>query len=118
MSKHNKIGTKGEQIAAEFLLNKGYIIVHRNWRSGKKEIDIIAFKDNVLVIVEIKTRSSLQFIFPEEAVNKKKQAFIKLAAATFLNDNPQYVNMRFDIISVLMDKDQVKEVIHFEEAFY
>src|SRR6202012_1929813 len=107
MSKHNKIGIKGEQIAAEFLLNKGYIILHRNWRSGKKELDIIAFKDNVLVITEIKTRSGIDFAFPEEAVNKKKQQFIRQAAAAFLDANPVYKNMRFDIVSVLMDGERL-----------
>ena len=84
---------------------------------GNKELDIIAFKDNILIIAEIKTRSSLQFAFPEEAVNKKKQKFIKVAAQQFLNDHPAYINMRFDIISILMKGDDVAEIIHFEEAF-
>ena len=118
MSKHNKIGIKGEQIATKFLLNKGYIILHNNWRSGKKEIDIIALKDNVLVIVEIKTRTNFDFGFPEEAVNKKKQSFLKSAAAVFIDNNPQYEIIRFDIISILMDEEGVKEIVHFEEAFY
>ena len=118
MSKHNKIGVKGEQIAADFLLNKGYIIVHKNWRSRKKEVDIIAHKDGMLVIVEIKTRSNLGFGFPEEAVNRKKQQFLKVAADAFIAENPQYRNIRFDIISVLMDGEEVREIIHFEEAFY
>jgi putative endonuclease len=118
MFKHSKIGIKGEQIAADFLLNKGYIILHRNWRSGRKEVDIIAFKDNVLVIAEIKTRTSLEFGFPEESVNRKKQQFLKVAAEAFIAANPQYMNYRFDIVSVMMSGDSVKEVIHFEEAFY
>ncbi len=118
MSKHNKIGIKGEQIAAKFLLNKGYIILHNNWRSGKKEIDIIAQKDDVLVIVEIKTRTNLDFGFPEEAVTRKKQSFLKSAAAVFIENNPQYPIIRFDIISILLDEHEVKEIIHFEEAFY
>ena len=118
MSKHSKIGIKGEQIAANFLLNKGYIILHNNWRSGKKEIDIIAHKEDVLVIVEIKTRTSLDFGFPEEAVTRKKQSFLKSAAAVFIEGNPQYPIIRFDIISIMMDGDQVKEIVHFEEAFY
>jgi len=118
MSKHNKIGIKGEEIAADFLLNKGYIILHRNWRSGKREIDLIAFKDDIIAIIEIKTRSSQLFAFPEEAVNKKKQQFVKFAAADFLNTHPEYKNMRFDIISILMNGDTVKEIVHFEEAFY
>ena len=111
MSKHSKIGIKGEQIAANFLLNKGYSILHRNWRSGKKEIDIIAQKDDVVVIVEIKTRTNFDFGFPEEAVTRNKQAF-------FIDSNPQYPIIRFDIISILMDESIVKEIVHFEEAFY
>lgn len=118
MSKHNKIGIKGEQIAGDFLLNKGYIILHRNWRSGRKEVDIIAFKDGMLVMVEIKTRSRSDFGFPEESVNKKKQKYLREAGIAFLNAHPEYLHMRFDIISILMDGDQVKEIMHFEEAFY
>jgi putative endonuclease len=118
MSKHNKIGIKGEQIAADYLLNKGYIILHRNWRWGKKEIDIIAIKDNILVVVEIKTRSGSDLLFPEESVNRKKQGFLKEAATVFMDENPQYIHLRFDIISILMDGGLVKEIVHFEEAFY
>jgi putative endonuclease len=118
MSKHNKIGIKGEQIAADYLLNKGYIILYRNWRSGKKEVDIIAWKDDMLAIVEIKTRSTYDIGFPEEAVNRKKQNFLKAAAEDFSTQNPQYINIRFDIISILVDGENVKEIVHFEEAFY
>jgi len=118
MSKHNKIGIKGEQIAVDYLLNKGYIILHRNWRSGKKEIDIIALKNNVLIILEIKTRTNFDFGFPEEAVNRKKQAFLKSAASVFIDANPQYPQIQFDIISILINDEAVKEIVHFEEAFY
>jgi putative endonuclease len=118
VSKHSKIGIKGEQIAANFLLNKGYIILHRNWRSGKKEIDIIATKDDVVAIIEIKTRTNFDFGFPEEAVNRNKQRFLKSAAEAFINDNPQYPIIRFDIVSILIEGEQVKEIVHFEEAFY
>ena len=118
MSKHNKIGIKGEQIAADFLLNKGYIIIHRNWRSGRKELDIIAEKSDMLIIVEIKTRTGVGLGYPEEAVNKKKQQFLRTAAEAFAADNPRYRNIRFDIISILMNGDNAKEIIHFEEAFY
>ncbi len=118
MVKHSKIGIKGEQIATDFLLNKGYIILHRNWRSGKKELDIIAVYRDVLVIVEIKTRTTYDFGYPEEAVNKKKQQFLKFAAEAFVSTHPQYINIRFDIVSILMDDENVKEILHFEEAFY
>lgn len=118
MSKHNKIGEKGEQIAADYLLNKGYIIVYRNWRSGRKEVDIIAEKDGMLVIAEIKTRSRQDIAFPEEFVNKRKQQHLKTAADAFMMAHPQYRDIRFDIVSVIMAGDEVKEIVHFEEAFY
>jgi putative endonuclease len=118
MSKHNKIGIKGEQIAADYLLNKGYNILHRNWRSSHKEIDIIAVNNDILAIVEIKTRSRKDISFPEEAVTHKKQQYLKDAANDFCCLFPQYINIRFDIISILIDKEEVKEIIHFEEAFY
>jgi putative endonuclease len=118
MSKHSKIGIKGEQIGAEYLLNKGYIILYRNWRSGKKEIDIIALKGTLIVAVEIKTRSALHISFPEEAVNRRKQGFLKAAALAFMDDNPQYLDLRFDIISILLEGDKALEIMHFEEAFY
>jgi len=118
MSKHNEIGVKGEQIATEFLLKKGYIIVHRNWRTGRREVDIIAAKDDTLVVVEIKTRSGTAFGYPEEAVNQKKQAFLREAATVISIENPQYRNIRFDVISVLVQGGMVREVVHFEDAFY
>ena len=118
MTKHSEIGLKGEQIAAEFLQKKGYLILYRNWRSGKKEVDIIAHKDDMLVIAEIKTRSRVQVGFPEDSVNTKKRNYLRAAAEMFINEYPQYRNIRFDIISVVMDRGNIKEIVHFEEAFY
>jgi putative endonuclease len=118
MSKHSKIGINGEQIASDFLQNKGYKIIFRNWRTGKKEVDIIAEKDNILIFAEVKTRSRADLLYPEETVNRKKQENLKTAAAIFSSENPQYKNIRFDIISILMAGDMAREVVHFEEAFY
>ena len=118
MLKNSKLGLKGEDIAVIFLQNKGYNIINRNWRSGQKEIDIVAIDKNTLVFFEIKTRSSFDYGYPEEAVNKKKQKFLKFAAAAFVFQNPQYTQIRFDIISIILDGDHGKERVHFEEAFY
>ncbi|MCF8449574.1 MAG: YraN family protein [Taibaiella sp.] len=118
MSKHSKIGIKGEQLASDFLLNKGYIIIFLNWRSGKKEVDVIAQKGDMLVFIEVKTRSGTALQYPEEAVNKQKQHCLKSAAAAFSEQYRQYKNIRFDIISVLMENEHVKEIVHFEEAFH
>ena len=117
MAKHSKIGIKGEQIAADFLQNKGYKIIHCNWRSGKKEVDIIAASGDLLVFVEVKTRSAAKLLFPEETVNRKKQTNLLDAAAAFMEENITYKNIRFDIVAVLLSGEHVKEIVHFEEAF-
>ncbi|MBL7718411.1 MAG: YraN family protein [Flavipsychrobacter sp.] len=118
MAKHNETGLKGEQIAENFLLNKGYQILHRNWRSARKEIDLIALRENLLVFVEVKTRKNFYYGFPEEFVDVKKQALMKEAAEAFVTEHPQYMEIRFDIISIQLEKGQVKDLTHFEEAFY
>jgi putative endonuclease len=119
MGKHNETGIKGEQIAGNFLREKGYKILHNNWRFGRKEIDIIAQKNDLLVFIEVKTRNRIDFGFPEEAVKTRKQGFMKIAAEAFMDSNKEYQKIQFDIISVLMDNEGiVKEVLHIEDAFY
>jgi putative endonuclease len=118
MSKHNETGIKGENIAKNFLETKGYEIVHCNWRFGKKEIDIIAMHKNTVVFIEVKTRSSFDFGFPEEAVSVQKQNYMKAAAETYLDEHPEIKNLQFDIISILLNREEVKEIRHFEDAFY
>lgn len=117
MSKHSKIGQQGEQIATDFLLNKGYNIIARNWRYKQREIDIIASQKDILVFVEVKTRTSNYLLNPEETVNKRKQEFLRSAAIAYADANPARYNIRFDIISVLLSGEHPKEIVHFEEAF-
>lgn len=119
MGKHNETGIKGEQIAENFLQKKSYKILHRNWVSGKLEIDIVACKDDVLVFVEVKTRNRIDFGYPEEAVTLKKQAFLKRAAEAYMNEYREFLKLQFDIISVVIDKSgDIKEIHHIEDAFY
>ena len=118
MSKHSKIGIKGEQIAEDFLLKKGYSIINKNWRHGKKEIDLVVYKNNTLVIVEVKTRSGTFSGFPEEAVNARKKQHLRDAAAAYQTAFPEYVHIRHDIISIMMKDGVVTEILHFEEAFH
>lgn len=118
MAKHNETGVKGEEIAENFLQTKGYKLLHRNWRFEKKEVDIIADLDGLLVFVEVKTRSDAYFGYPEDAVGTKKQDFLKTAAEAFLYQNPEYTRIRFDIISIITQKGTTKEIVHFEDAFF
>lgn len=118
MAKHNETGIKGEVIAKNFLQNLGYKILHTNWRWDKKEVDIIAEKEGLLVFVEVKTRSSSYFGYPEDAVTEQKQEFLKLAAEEFLYQNPQFREIRFDIIGILSSNSINHEITHFEDAFF
>lgn len=118
MSKHNETGAKGEQIAVNFLQEKGYTILHTNWRFGKKEIDIIALVNNLLIFIEVKTRRNFDFGFPEEAITKSKEQYLKTAAEGFLEAFPLYQKSRFDIVSVILDGSDLIEIKHFEDAFF
>ncbi len=118
MSKHTEIGTNGEIHAANFLKNKGFEIVATNWRTGKKEIDIIAIYQNNIVFVEVKTRSNLTFGFPEEAVTEQKKILLKQAAEVYCTQTENSRNIRFDIISIILIRGVVQEIVHIEDAFY
>ncbi|MEZ5083314.1 MAG: YraN family protein [Bacteroidales bacterium] len=117
MAKHYNLGIKGEEIATQYLLGKGYKIIERNWRHGKDEIDIIALDGNFLVIVEVKTRSTNFFGEPEEAVTDTKQKFLVRAAEEYVIKKDIHLEIRFDIISIIIE--QAKETIrHIKSAFY
>jgi putative endonuclease len=117
MAEHNELGIMGEKIAQKFLLKKGYKIVATNWRYLKDEIDIIAFHDKYIVIVEVKTRSTNAFGEPEEAVSKKKRKFLVRAADAYIQQKNIENEARFDIISVIVEGNKW-EIAHIEDAFY
>lgn len=117
MAEHNDLGRLGEEIALKHLREKGFTILNTNWRFGKDEIDIIAEKDNYLVIVEVKTRRSDFFGEPEMFVNLAKQRFLVRAAQAYTEKNNINLEVRFDIVSVIVNSSR-KEVKHIEDAFY
>lgn len=118
MSNNIQLGKFGEQIAKDFLVKKGYVILETNFRFEKNEVDIICLKSKLLIFAEVKSRSSFNFGFPEEAVTEKKQESIKKVAEFFMLEHPEYELCRFDIISCLIQRGEVKEIRHFEDAFY
>lgn len=111
-----KTGTKGEDMAAAFLQQKGYAIVTRNYRHKHAEIDLIVRTQNLLVFVEVKTRRSNSFGEPESFVDSKKAAKIFEGAEQFMVDTNWNGNIRFDIISVTLGN--TPEIMHFEDAFH
>ena len=118
MATHNELGKKGEEIAVDLLLQKGYTIIERNWFFQKAEIDIIAQKDpDTLVIVEVKTRSNSFIGNPEEFVTEKKIKLLVKAANEYVISHELDVEIRFDIIAVVLNS-KYQKVEHLEDAFY
>jgi putative endonuclease len=117
MAKHNLTGKEGEEIAAAFLKAKGYEIVEMNKRFGRAEIDIIAKIGNEYVFVEVKTRSSDYFGFPEESIDKRKIKLLGKAAEQFNNEKNDDLEIRFDMISLVLGEDK-HDIVHIEDAFF
>lgn len=117
MAKHNITGKEGEEFAAAYLKAKGYQIIEMNKRFGKAEIDIIAKIGNEYVFVEVKTRSSDYFGFPEEAIDKRKIKLMGKAAEQFGLEKNDDLEIRFDMISLVLGKDK-HDIIHIEDAFF
>lgn len=117
MAQHNDFGILAEQLAADYLVNKGYTILSRNYRYLKSEIDIIARLEDLIIIIEVKARSNNNFINPEEAVGKKKIKMLLQGANHFLENYKEDLEVRFDIVSIIMDKEKRTEIIHLENAF-
>lgn len=116
MAEHNETGTKGEELAASYLSQKGYIILETNWRFKNLEADIIASIDKTLVMVEVKTRTSNFFGEPETFVNKQKQKNLIKTANEYIIRNDIDLDVRFDIISIVIGSNETK-INHIEDAF-
>ena len=117
MAEHIETGLKGETIATQFLKEKGYQILQTNWRYKHLEADIIATHNNLLIIVEVKTRKSNYFGEPESFVDKAKQKNIIKAANAYVLQRNINMEVRFDIVSVIVG-DKHQQVNHIEDAFY
>jgi putative endonuclease len=117
MAEHNDFGKLGEQYAVDYLLKKGYTICYRNYRYLKAEVDIIARKNNVLVIIEVKARSTNFINSISDLVSQKKIKLLVSAADHYVNSNDLDVEIRFDIITIMKEKSGFK-LSHIEDAFY
>ncbi|OCB69333.1 YraN family protein [Flavobacterium piscis] len=121
MAEHNELGKKGEELAVEFLRKEGYKILDRNWTFQKAEIDIIAQKESILAIVEVKTRSSLDFGAPQDFVKPKKIQLLIKAVNAYINDREKDfcddLNIRFDIIAIHKNGETFA-IEHLTDAFY
>ena len=117
MAHHNTLGEAGEKAAAEYLEKSGYHVLHKNWRKGHLELDIVASKDDELIVVEVKTRTDTIHKLPLEAVTPQKIRRTVIATDTYLKTFRIDAPVRFDIISVVGSEGNFK-IEHIQEAFY
>ena len=110
-------GIAGENEADVFLQSKGFKIIERNWSMGKLEVDLIGTVGKHIVFIEVKKRYSKAFREPWEAVNRKKQRNIILAANIYLKKSHTDLEPRFDIVSIVQDGQKI-EIEHIEQAFW
>ncbi|MGL4583411.1 MAG: YraN family protein [Flavobacterium sp.] len=117
MAINQDVGKEGEDAAVQFLIDLGYIILHRNYKGDKAEIDIVALFNNLLVIVEVKTRSSVDFILPQDAVNARKRKQLIKATNCYVEEFDRTEEVRLDIIAI-HKKGNTFDIDHIEDAFY
>ncbi len=118
MAEHNETGKQAEQMAADFLIAKGYELVEMNYRHRHAEIDLILKHKGLLIFVEVKFRSGTGFGFAEEFVDATKRRLIIKAADHYIYEIDWHNDIRFDIIGVYRDRLGTINFRHFEDAFY
>jgi putative endonuclease len=117
MAEHNELGKLGEELAVDYLKKNGYKILNTNWTFQKAEIDIIAQIENTLAIVEVKTRSSLEFGLPQDAVKPKKIQLLVKAVNAYVTERNLDIDVRFDIIAIHKEGKSFA-IEHLIDAFY
>src|ERR1035437_6138311 len=118
MAQHNDFGKNGELLAKQFLESTGYEILDENWTFGKSEVDLIAYRDKKIIFVEVKTRSNNNFGEPEDFVDTAKEQQMEIAADEYISLMSFDGDIRFDIISILFDREGKHTLRHIEDAFW
>ncbi len=117
MAEHLRTGAAGEQLACQWLEARGVPVLHRNWRHGRDEIDIVAQEGRFLLVVEVKTLGSSRWTDPERAVDLHKRRSLMRAANALLEQADSDLEVRFDVIAIT-HTPQGPEILHIPGAFY
>lgn len=113
-----ELGQQAETLAADFIRNEGYKILHENWRYKAAEIDLIAMEGSILVFVEVRMRSSTEYGRPEQTLNKRKRRLIIDAAMAYIHENRFEGEIRFDVASVILGSGKKPFIRLFRDAFF
>lgn len=114
---HLQFGNRGEQEAVRFLMTQGYRILHTNWRYKHLEADIIAKDGNILVFIEVKSRTSVAYGEPFTFVDHQKQKNLFKLAGVYLTKNQHQGDIRFDIVSIYMHHQET-DIQLIKDAFW
>ena len=117
MPPHIELGKKGEELAAGWLTGKGYTILHRNWRHGRYEVDIIAARQAVIHIIEVKCRQSTAYGRPEASVSRKKIGHLLQAASAWLYRYPGHTRVQYDVLAITLRKMEEPEFLMIEDVY-
>ena len=117
MALHNELGKWGEDLAASYLERLGYTIMERDWKSGHRDLDIIAQEGDTVVFVEVKTRRNRDFTDPETAVDYQKIRHLQQAANHYIKFRHIDNDIRFDIITVVGTMNETPSIEHIKDAF-
>jgi putative endonuclease len=117
MAYHNDTGLLGERMAIEYLEQKGFSILCQNWRHSHWEVDVIASLNDILHFIEVKTRRTKKFGYPEDDVSKKKIENLINASEEFLFLNPQWKLIQFDVLSITIQKNKPVEYFFIEDVY-
>lgn len=117
MSQHIEFGRQGEDLATGWLARQGFSILSRNWRHGRYEVDIIAGRSAILHFIEVKTRRSTYFGYPEESVSRKKIEHIMQGASAWLNQRPDYRRIQYDVLAITLTPKTAPEIVLFEDVY-
>ena len=116
MAAHNELGKWGEDLAADYLQHKGYTIIERDWKSGRRDLDIVAKNGNVIVFVEVKTRRNSLYGQPEEAVDYRKLQSLQQAINHYIKFRHIRQEVRFDIISIVGTIGAEPDIQHIQDV--
>jgi putative endonuclease len=115
MTNYIETGKRGEALAATYLSDLGFEILERNWRYRRSEIDLIGSKDGILHCIEVKTRTSTTFGFPEESVTNKKIKSLLRAGTAYMFKNPGWKIIQYDVLSIMIYENAPIEYLFIQD---
>jgi putative endonuclease len=118
MAAHNELGRYGELLAKAYLEQQGYLILETNWIYGRAEIDLIAYYEEKLIFVEVKTRRATDYGEPEDFVDWKKEKQLEFASSVYIERKKHQGEIRFDIVAIVFENKELYKINHIEDAFW